>query len=376
MSLRNFFGLALILITLTGLIGFAYFQNQASNTPEVQGVQDSVFSEQGQNGTGLFSGDVAELTTVEGFLGWEKRGFFEDEAVQQILAGEYGLDVEINKKGSIAMVSEPAPNQDYLFPSNKIATEIYRRRNGVSAETVFFSPIVVYTWDSLVNDLQTTGLVSVRDGIHYLNMDQLVSVVENQTTWEELGGQTLQGPIGVTSTDPNKSGSGNLFSALVLSSITEQNPPSTQAVTPEVQARMENFFNSMGLLEASTGDLFDKFLTLGRSTYPLVVGYESQLIELINTEDPNADQLVPLYTEPTVWSEHGFIPLNENGEALQSALLENEQLGKIAWDVHGLRKIGKTVEIGRYQTYGIPAEVGSALPLPQVETLERANADI
>ena len=276
MSIRNFFGLAVILITVSGILGFGYLQGQ--NKELVSGDLTTESQEE--------TVPVEELTLVEGYLGWEKKGFFQDEEVQAILASEYGLDVGISKKGSIEMVTEPTNGQDYLFPSNRIATELYRSRTGTGSETIFFSPIVVYTWDSLVDDLQNTGLVEVRDGIHYIDTNKLVTSIEAGTTWQEAGGRQLQGPIKVRSTNPAKSSSGNLFSALVFSTMTEQYPPSTRNVTPETTERLQEFFRNMGLLESSSSDLFEKFLTLGRSSYPLTVGYESQLIELLNAETP------------------------------------------------------------------------------------------
>ena len=368
MSIRNFFGLAVILITVSGILGFGYLQGQ--NKELVSG--DLATESQSQ----AESVPVEELTSVEGYLGWEKKRFFQDEEVQAILADEYGLDVGISKKGSIEMVTEPTNGQDYLFPSNRIATELYRSRTGTGSETVFFSPIVVYTWDSLVDDLQTAGLVEVRDGIHYIDTNKLVTSIEAGTTWQEAGGRQLQGPIKVHSTNPVKSSSGNLFSALVFSAMTEQYPPSTSNVTPETTERLQEFFRNMGLLESSSSDLFEKFLTLGRSSYPLTVGYESQLIELLNAETPGADQIVPLYPEPTVWAEHGFIALNDEGQALEEALINNERLGEIAWEKYGLRRIGQSTGIARYESNGIAPELGQVSDLPKVEVMEAITAGL
>ena len=356
------------MITVGGVLGFGYLQGQ--NKELVSGDLAT------ESASPAEATPAEELTSVEGYLGWEKKGFFQDEEVQEILASEYGLDVGINKKGSIEMVTEPTNGQDYLFPSNKIATELYQSRTGTGAETVFFSPIVIYTWDSLVDDLQNTGLVETRGGVNYIDVDELVATVEAGTTWEEAGGRELQGPITVRSTNPAKSSSGNLFSALVFSAMNEKYPPSPSDVTPESKERLQEFFRNMGLLEDSSSDLFDKFLTLGRSSYPLTVGYESQLIELLNKEVDGADQIVPLYPEPTVWAEHGFIALNDEGQILEEALLDNEQLGNIAWERYGLRRIGQSTGIARYQSNGIAAELGSVSPLPKIEVMEAITAGL
>lgn len=351
-SWKNYVGLFVIVAVILGLGGYALSQNS--------------------DWFGSVPGVNRETTEVRGYLGWEKRGFFEDEEVKRIFRDDHGLDVEINKKGSIEMVSEPADGMDYLFPSNKIALEIYKSNNSsVTSDTIFFSPIVVYSWQSLIPDLKQAGLVTESEGVHTLDVDLLIQMIQEGKSWQDIGGTELRGQITISSTDPSKSSSGNLFSALVLNSLTGKTTAVTMDdLTPEVRQDVGSFFGKMGLLDSSSGDIFDKFLTLGRSTYPFVVGYESQFIEVINAGTPNADQIVPLYPKATVWAEHEFISLNENGDKLLGALQNEGRFSDIAWQTYGLRKTGAVVDKERYKDYGIAPEIDTFLPLPRVEVME------
>jgi hypothetical protein len=237
-SIKNYFGLALILIILVGMGLFGYSRFGAS--------------------VGL---DFTEPEVVRGYLGWEKKGFFEDPEVQQILTKKYDLKVEINKKGSIEMVREPAGDMDYLFPSNRIALEFYKNQNpDAKSQTIYFSPIVVFSWQSLIPDLEKAGLVSQADGIYTLDLDKLIQLIEENKKWEDIGSAQLKGRINISSTDPARSSSGNLFSALILNSLVGQNTVATEAdLTPEIRQRMTSFFAKMGLLDSSSGDIFENF---------------------------------------------------------------------------------------------------------------------
>jgi hypothetical protein len=111
-------------------------------------------------------------------------------------------------------------------------------------------------------------------------------------------------------------------------------------------------------------------LTLGRTTYPFAVGYESQIIEVINQKGRSVNELVVLYPKSTVWAEHEFISLNSKADKLMATLGSDEELAKIAWEKYGLRKIGYNIDNERYKEYGIPKEVRSFLPLPKVQVME------
>ena len=72
-----------------------------------------------------------------------------------------------------------------------------------------------------------------------------------------------------------------------------------------------------GWMETSSEDSFNQFLTLGVGSKPMMVGYESQLLDLA-VNQPDAfkqikDDVVIVYPTPTVWSTHTLMALDEKG---------------------------------------------------------------
>lgn len=68
-------------------------------------------------------------------------------------------------------------------------------------------------------------------------------------------------------------------------------------------------------METSSEDSFNQFLTLGVGSKPMMVGYESQLLDLA-VNQPDAfkqikDDVVIVYPTPTVWSTHTLMALDE-----------------------------------------------------------------
>lgn len=357
MNFRNFIGLFVIITVILGLVFYQLV------------FRSNIFSSGNENG------DVNTNTQkVEGYLGWEKIGFFRDEEVTRILANEYKLEAENNKKGSIEMVSETVPeNIDYLFPSSRIALEIYSQNNSsFKSETIFYSPIVVYSWRSLIPDLEAAGLVTQEGNAYILDLEQLVNLVMEDATWNDIGSSQLSGFLSIISTDPTKSNSGNMFSALVASILNGNKDRAVQntELNDELKSKIQTFFGKMGLLESSSGDMFEKFLNIGKSTYPFAVGYESQLIEVINEESKNVDEVVTLYPNPTVWSEHEFIALNEDAENLMNALKDNQQFQDISWQKYGFRKFNSNINETLYQDRNIPQEIKYTINLPTAEVME------
>src|SRR5437773_428161 len=90
----------------------------------------------------------ANAAHVKGYVGGEKIGFLDDPKVRDILASRYGLAVDYEKRGSIEMVSGDVSGQDFLWPSSQFAAEKFRSRQAsdVRSETIFNSPIVLYSW--------------------------------------------------------------------------------------------------------------------------------------------------------------------------------------------------------------------------------------
>ncbi|MDR3147612.1 MAG: hypothetical protein LBU00_04460 [Treponema sp.] len=316
--------------------------------------------------------------TVDGYLGGEKSGLFDDERFAGAMVKEYGLTIHYKKAGSIDMVSAPLENMDYLFPSSYTALELYKQRYGSAykrAELVFNSPIVLYTRKTVADAFKNRGWVHSDGNTGYIDLSALIEAVLADTKWGDIGLDELYGSIYVISTDPLKSNSGNMFAGLVANMLNHGEVATAESLTTDGQ-ELKRFFSKLGYLESSSADLFNSFLRTGIGAKPVIVGYESQILEFSveHPEDWNyiRDDIVVLYPEPTVWSAHPFIALTDQGNRVLDALLEAE-IQTLAWETHGFRTGIASAEqtTQRFDIQGVPGQVTKVIQLPTPDTMQR-----
>jgi hypothetical protein len=322
-----------------------------------------------------------QMVTVTGFTGSEKTGFFDNPDIQQILEEKYQLRVDYTKAGSIEMVETDSSGMDFLWPSNEVALALYEERNpSVKSETIFNSPIVMYSWSEVTEVLMEQGIVELVDGTYYVvNMPELVNFILEGQTWEDVGLPELFGQVKVISTDPTKSNSGNMFYGLLANLLVGGEVANDQTIE-EVLPTLKSYYDSLGLLQEGSGDLFKQFVNRGVGEYPIIVGYESQLIEFTVENPQNVEQIRErvnvLYPRPTVWSSHPVIALTDNGERLMLAL-QDPDIQQIAWEVHGFRSGGSFAGVdnspGVLLVGGIPEQITAVLNLPRPSAMARMN---
>ena len=139
---------------------------------------------------------------------------------------------------------------------------------------------------------------------------------------------------------------------------------------------IKNIYQRLGFLENSTGTLFDKYVKQGQGAFPIVSAYENLIIEFYRAYPDYRTQIRErmrtLIPEPTVWSEHPFIALTQNGEALMTALLDPD-IQKLAWDKYGFRSgvLGIENDPAILTEIGLPATIDVVTPLPAPEVMDR-----
>ena len=214
-----------------------------------------------------------ETATVSGYLGGEKIGFFEDQEVQKILKDKYQLQVKYSKAGSLDMITADLDGKDYLFPSSSIALEYYEDLYGKpdQSEIILNTPIVLYTHKSVLDAFTQQGLITVSDGANYIDMKQLVAMIQADTQWSDAGIPELYGKISVDTTDPSKSNSGNMFAAL-LANVLNNGETLTQENLNTILPELQNIFGKLGYMETSSADLFSQFLKMGVGAKPIIAG--------------------------------------------------------------------------------------------------------
>ena len=324
-----------------------------------------------------FYGQNSRVTVLQGYLGGEKTGFFEDEEVQQILKQKYHIDFNYAKAGSLDMVTADHRDMDYLFPSSQTALAFYEDQIGdpVQDQIIFNTPIVLYTHQSIKDAFMKQGAVTEEKGVFYMDMEKLVQMIIEDTQWADIGLKELYGRVSVDTTDPVKSNSGNMFAALlanVLNGGETVNEQTVEKVLPE----LKEIYSRLGYMETSSSDIFDQFLKMGMGAKPMIAGYESQILEFA-AENPEAydqikEDIVMIYPTPTVWSTHVYIALDDQGKKGTEALLD-EEVQRLAWEKHGFRTSNYEIleQEGGQAVTELAGEITRVVPVPDYPAMKR-----
>ncbi|MCB1050397.1 MAG: substrate-binding domain-containing protein [Acidobacteria bacterium] len=315
---------------------------------------------------------------VRGFLGGEKSGLMKDPEILDRLA-RLGIRANLTKSGSIEMVLErDHSGMDLLWPSNQIGAELLKRegRSLTAEELIFNSPLVFYTWEEVAAPLKSEGWVEERQGVLYFsNLQGLVTWIEQEKTWADLGLPQLYGKVQIHATDPASSNSGNMFAAL-LATVMNDGRVVSDADLEAILPRLSDYYKRMGYLENSSSDLFESFLNTGVGAHPIIVGYENQLIEFL-LENPNFRDLIRkkvriIYPQPTFWSSHPVLGLTAGGKQFAEAM-KDSQIQELAWQRHGFRSALRNdiPRVAALEGLGIPATIQSVAPLPPASAMLR-----
>ena len=327
-----------------------------------------------------YKGNHKTNLTIKGCVGSEKSNFLENPRVRSILQTKYGLTLDYSRQGSIEMVSDSLKDDiDFLWPSSQVALEIFKNNHGarlLRSELVFNSPIVLYSWDPVEKALATQNIIKVQDSVAYLtDMDKLIRWELTGQSWAGIGLSQLYGKITVTTTDPTKSNSGNLYAGLMANFLSPDGvnePDSLARILPDLQ----KLFTRQGFMQSSSGFLFEQFLQTGVGQYPLIAGYENQIVEfsLLHPDfwPKVRDKIKIIYPVPTVWSEHPILILDKKALPLLDALKDPE-IQRIAWEEHGFRTglIGVQNDPKVIKVDGLARSIDKTMPMPRAAIMEK-----
>lgn len=328
---------------------------------------------------GLMRAPRPSPATARGDVGGEKIEFLRNPDVVRILAETQALTVEPRRAGSIEMARSPSAGADFLWPAHDMSADILRSagRRIVAEENAFASPLVVLTWTEVADALVRAGIAERQGETHVLTgMGRLAEMSADGRPWSEIGLGRLFGSVGVVSTHPNHSNSGLMWACLAAASLNGGRVlamDDVDRVGPRLRASIER----LGRMEQSSGRAFRQFLSQGMGAYPMLAGYESQLVEHWETAPPDERRLLAarvrvLYPAPTVFATHPVLALTPSGARLSEAV-RSPDLRRVAWSRHGFRSPG--AETGARpdaaRATGMPEQVGGAMPLPPFAVVER-----
>ncbi|NUV98527.1 hypothetical protein [Streptomyces sp. CAI 127] len=349
------------------------------------------------------SGTAAK--TVRGVIGSEKAEFFADPDTVKALAAK-GFTVRTETSGSWAMDRLPLKGYDFAFPGSKApADELSRSAEARGAPLrPFYSPLVVVAHRNAAEVLAANGLARLRaagtdgpqgtggsegtDGSDRagggskwatqgtLLMGPYLAAAEDDRTWQQLKGASghaeLSGTVFITSTDPVTSNSGALYLA-AASYVADGGRVATDARAVERTAPlMRKLVQVQGAQQTSSDAPFRDFISgVGN---PLVLVYESQVASLLmSSQRQEVGDLVVLYPDTTVSSDHTLVPLTDHGRELGELLSTDPVLRKLAVR-HGFRPQGAAAEFTA-ATAGHTAYIDQRLtgvrqaPVPTAELL-------
>jgi len=316
--------------------------------------------------------------SLRGLIGSEKETFFADPRVQKALALQ-GITVNVEKAGSRAIAGRyDATKFDFGFPSGAPAAQQLRSLSKASnVYTPFYTPIVFASWRPIAEILVANGMAAKQgDSYFIVDMPGLMAAVDKGTRWKELKSSSAfptSKSVLVNSTDVRTSNSAAMFLSLASYIANNQQIVQSQEDVDRVMPIVAPLFLRQGFQEQSSAGPFEDYLALGMGKAPLLVAYESQMVEfwLKNPERLKAD-MVLLYPKPTVYSKHVLVPYTPAGARLGAALESDPALRELAHE-YGYRTGGDTKGPETWEKRGVkvPAVLVDVIDPPSHEWLER-----
>jgi hypothetical protein len=334
------------------------------------------------DGKGIPSfGTPKQQITITGKAGSEKIAFLQSEKMQKIFQ-DFGLQLNVRKAGSVEMMRETT-GQDFLWPASQVNVEFFSNAGGraLATENIFNSPLVIYSWDIVTDALVKNGIVEHREGVNYIvDLPKLLALIVDHKSWKDIGLSQLYGKMIIRTTDPTKSNSGNMFAALVANTLNNGEVVTAETVD-NVLPEVKKLYARLGHMEHSSAVLFNMFLQQGVGAYPLIVGYENQLVEY-SLEHREALELLKtrvrvLYPVPTIWATHPIIALTENGKKVIKAL-KSPEAQELAWEHHGFRSglMGVENDPSVLEVVGLPRSIDAVIPAPSAQVMSKITTNL
>ncbi|MFJ8462728.1 substrate-binding domain-containing protein [Streptomyces swartbergensis] len=291
--------------------------------------------------------------TVRAVIGSEKAEFFADPDVVRALAAK-GYTVEAETSGSWAMEALDLKGYDLAFPSSQAPAVELAGRNKVrgTLPRPFYSPLVVVAHRAAAEVLAANGLARLDEKNRgTLRMGAYLDAARDDRTWQQLKGADrhgeLSGTLFISSTDPRTSNSGALYLAAASVVANGGRVVASEADLDRTAPVLKKLVTVQGAQQSSSDAVFRDFVSgVGN---PLVLVYESQVAALLAGGQQPGD-LVVLYPDTTVNSDHTVVALTEGGRALAELLGSDPKVRELAVR-HGFRPQGAAAGFASAATY-------------------------
>lgn len=277
--------------------------------------------------------EAKSVVTIRGLIGSEKEAFFKDPRVVEALL-KARLNVQIEKAGSREIADKlKAGSYDFASPSGLPAAEKIRRDtsiNVVGSSEVFFTPMVIASWKSIADILVANGIARAEGNYYMLDMDAFFDTFASEQRWTDLSDSSaydVNKRVMISSTDVRTSNSAAMY--LALASYVAQGNNIVQNIADvddKTMGLLIDLFKAQGFQASSSAVPFNDYLTMGVGKAPMVMVYESQFIYQAATDGSLKPDMVLMYPEPTLYTKHFIIGLNESGDLLGKLLRNDPEL--------------------------------------------------
>jgi hypothetical protein len=324
----------------------------------------------------------ARQVTVRGLIGSEKEAFFADARVQKALAAQ-GITVTIEKAGSRAIAGRfDAAKYDFGFPSGAPAgVALKQAAKAANVYTPFYTPMVFASWRPIAEILVANGIAERKGEVYYVvDLPALMALVEKGARWRELKASqafSTGKAVLISSTDVRSSNSAAMYLALASYMANSQQIVQSQEEVDKVMPVVAPLFLRQGFQEQSSSGPFEDYLALGMGKAPLLMAYESQMVEYWlkhpdKLKGQGDTEMVLLYPKPTVYSKHVLVPYTPAGERLGVALDTDPALQGLARE-YGYRTGGDAhgPEMWAQRGIQVPSVLVDVIEPPSHEWLER-----
>lgn len=278
---------------------------------------------------------------VSGLIGSEKKAYFEDPQVIKILKDKYNLQVAFETVGSRRIATDGGAkgsleSYDFAFPAGTPAAQNIKENYAtLGSYRVFFTPMTIASWQPVVEVLEKNGIVHRQQDYHtILDMQKLLNLMAQKTRWKDLPhneGFNIGRQILINSTDIRSSNSAAMYLSLASYLINDQQIVNTQQQVNAVLPNILPLFANQGFLAGSSATPFEDYLIKGMGNSPMVMIYESQFLHQATMENSGlSDEMVLLYPEPTIFTQHTLLALTDSGKTLGEALANDTELQQLA----------------------------------------------
>ena len=320
--------------------------------------------------------EAPTLVSVRGVIGSEKRPFFEDPRVRAELRRK-GYRVEVDTAGSRQIAtSVDLSGYDFAFPAGAPAGEKIKLEHELSSSyTVFYTPMVIASWDPIAGLMEDAGVAERHGGWYSFDVAALLQLIEKNTRWSDLphnSAYPASKSILVTSTDVRTSNSAAMYLSLASYVANDDNIVENTGQADAVVDEVAPLFLRQGFTAASSEEPFEDYLAIGIGKTPMVMIYEAQFLSRVFAEDGSiTPEMVLMYPQPDVLSKHTFVPITTNGDDIGQLLLDDPVLQGLAND-YGFRTSQPAPFLERVEASGvdIPETIVDLIEPPSYEPLE------